>query len=123
MSRFTSPRDTQLRRSAHTSIGGSTTSALSRATATFMATMIPKSRNSGSDEVAMTATPAMAVRADTMNALPVRDAATSTDSSGVKPRRRSSTNRSRISDVNSVHAATTSGPPTAVMGLNFRLNA
>ena len=65
----------------------------------------------------------MAVSADTMNARPVRDAATSTDSSGVKPRRRSSTNRSRISDVNSVHAATTSGPPTAVMGLSLRLNA
>ena len=40
---------------------------------------------------------------------------------GASPRRRSSTNRKRISDVNSVHAATTSGPPTAVIGLSLRL--
>ena len=69
----TSPRDTQFRRSAHTSIGGSTTSALKRATATFSATISPKSCNSGSDDVAITATPAIAVSADTMNARPVRD--------------------------------------------------
>jgi len=31
-------------------------------------------------------------------------------------------NRKRISDVNSVHAAITSGPPTAVIGLSFKLN-
>ena len=72
MSAGTSPRDTQLRWSAHTSIGGRNTRALSRATATFMATMIPKSRSSGSDEVAITPTPAMAVMADTMKARPVR---------------------------------------------------
>ena len=58
-----SPRDTQLRLSAHTSIGGSTTSALSSATATFIATMRPKSRSSGSDENESTATPAIAVSA------------------------------------------------------------
>ena len=58
-----------------------------------------------------------------MNARPVRDAATSIASRGSSPRRRSSTKRSRISDVNSVHAATTSGPPTAVIGLSLRLNA
>src|SRR5262249_52486002 len=69
------------------------------------------------------AAPESAVSADTMNARPVRDAATSTDSSGVRPRRRSSTNRSRVRDVNSVHAATTKGPPTAVTGLSLRLNA
>ena len=45
--RFTRPRDTQLCRSAQTSIGGSTTSALSSATATLTATMMPKSRSSG----------------------------------------------------------------------------
>ena len=73
----TSPRETQLRRSAHTSIGGSTTSALSSATATFSATISPKSRSSGSDDVAITATPEIAVSADTMNARPVRDAVTS----------------------------------------------
>ncbi len=76
------PRDTQLRLSAHTSNGGSTTRALSRAIATFSATMRPKSRNSGSDENDNTATPAMAVRPDTTNARPVRDAATSTASRG-----------------------------------------
>ena len=79
--------------------------------------MMPKSRNSGSDDAAITATPAMAVNAETMNARPVRDAATSTASFGLKPRRRSSTNRNRISEVNSVQAATTNGPPTAVIGL------
>src|SRR3954468_3344448 len=120
---FTRPRDTQLRLSAHTNIGGSTTSALSNATPTFMATMRPKSRNSGSDENDSTATPAMEVRPDTMNARPVRVAATSTASFGSSPRRRSSTNRSRISDVNSVHVATTKGPPTAVSGLRLRLSA
>src|SRR3954451_5823004 len=118
---FTRPRDTQLRLSAHTNIGGSTTSALSNATPTFMATMRPKSRSSGSDENDSTATPAMAVSPDTMNARPVRDAATSTASFGSSPRRRSSMNRNRISDVNSVHAAMTSGPPTAVIGLSLRL--
>ena len=69
----------------------------------------------------MTATPAIAVRADTMNARPVRDAVTSIALRGDRPRRRSSTKRKRISDVNSVHAATTSGPATAVIGLSFRL--
>ena len=57
-----------------------------------------------------------------MNARPVRGAVTSTAARGVRPRRRSSTNRSRISDVNSVQAATTSGPPTAVIGLSLRLS-
>ena len=71
----------------------------------------------------MTATPEIAVNADTMNARPVREAATSMASRGARPRRRSSTKRSRISDVNSVHAATTSGPPTAVIGLSFRCSA
>ena len=50
--------------------------------ATFRATIRPKSRNSGSDENDSTATPAMAVSADTTNARPVRDAATSTASRG-----------------------------------------
>ena len=81
-----SPRDTQFRLSAQISIGGSTTSALSSATATFMATMRPKSRNSGSDENESTATPAMAVRPETTKARPVRDAATSTASRGVVAR-------------------------------------
>ena len=70
MSLDTRPRETQFRRSAHTSIGGSTTSALSSATATLRATISPKSRSSGSDDVAMTATPDTAVSADTMNAAP-----------------------------------------------------
>ena len=117
----TRPRETQLRLSAHTSIGGRTTSALSSAIATLSATIWPKSCSSGSDDVAMTATPEIAVSADTMKARPVRDAATSIASRGGRPRRRSSTKRSRISDVNSVHAATTSGPPTAVIGLSLRL--
>ena len=82
--------------------------------------MMPKSRRSGSDENDSTATPAMAVSADTMNARPVRAAATSTAARGSRPRRRSSTNRSRISEVNSVHAAITSGPPTAVIGLRVK---
>ena len=51
------PRETQLRLSAQASIGGSTTSALSSATATFIATMRPKSRSSGNDENDSTATP------------------------------------------------------------------
>jgi hypothetical protein len=55
-----------------------------------------------------------------MNARPVRAAATSTAWRGSRPRRRSSTNRRRIRDVNSVQAATTSGPPTAVIGLNVK---
>ena len=101
-------------------IGGSTTRALNSATATFMATRMPKSRSMGSDEVAMTATPATAVMADTMKARPVRPAAVSTASRGEAPRSRSSTNRNRISEVNSVQAAMTSGPPIAVMGLSFR---
>ena len=50
-----------------------------------MATMMPKSRSSGSDETAITATPAMAVMADTMKARPVRAAATSTASFGSRP--------------------------------------
>ena len=80
-----SPRVTQPRSSAHTSMGGRNTSADSSATVTFMATMAPKSRSSGSDEKAMTATPEMAVRAETMNARPVRDAVTSTASLGGWP--------------------------------------
>ena len=79
------PRDTQLCRSAHTSIGGRTTSALSSATATLTATMMPKSRSSGSDDAASTATPEIAVSADTMNARPVRAAATSTACSRFEP--------------------------------------
>ncbi len=59
---------------------------------------------------------------DTMNARPVREAATSTASFGPRPRRRSSMKRRRISEVNSVHAAITSGPPTAVIGLSLRLS-
>ena len=65
----------------------------------------------------------MAVMADTMKARPVRAPATSMASRGSRPRCRSSTKRSRISDVNSVQAATTSGPPTAVIGLSFRSSA
>ena len=59
-----SPRVTQwcFFSSAQTSSGGSTTSALSRATATFSVTIRPKSRSSGSDDVAITATPAIAVQ-------------------------------------------------------------
>jgi hypothetical protein len=119
----TRPRLTQLWLSAHTSIGGRKTSALRSATATFMPTTTPKSCRSGSELVAITSTPLIAVSALTMNARPVRLAVTSTASRGGKPRLRSSTKRSRISDVNSVHAATTSGPPTAVMGLSFRSSA
>ena len=114
------PRETQPRRSAQTSSGGSTTRALSRATATFIATTLPKSRSSGSDENDSTATPAIAVSPDTMNARPVRPATTSTASCGSMPRARSSTKRSRINDVNSVQAAMTSGPPTAVIGLRLK---
>jgi len=76
------PRDTQLRLSAQINIGGRTTSALNSATATFMATMRPKSRSKGNEENDSTATPAMAVSADTTNARPVREAATSTASRG-----------------------------------------
>ena len=62
--------ETQLRppESAHTSIGGSTTSALNSATVTLRPTTMPKSRSNGSDDVAMTATPVIAVSADTKNA-------------------------------------------------------
>ena len=88
-----SPRDTQPCRSAQTSSGGSTTRALSSATATFIATMRPKSRSNGSDENDSTATPAIAVRPETMNARPVREATTSTASCGSIPRPRSSTKR------------------------------
>ena len=88
-----------------------------------MATMRPKSRSRGSDENDSTATPAMAVMADTMKARPVRAPATSMASWGSRPRWRSSTNRRRISEVNSVQAAITSGPPTAVIGLSLRSNA
>ncbi len=77
-----SPRDTQLRLSAQTSSGGRTTSALSSATATFIATIRPKSRRSGSDENDRTATPAIAVSPDTTKARPVRDAATPIASRG-----------------------------------------
>ncbi len=83
--------------------------------------MRPKSRSSGSDENDSTATPEIAVSADTMNARPVREATTSTASFGSRPRSRSSMNRNRINEVNSVQAATTSGPPTAVIGLSLRL--
>ncbi len=70
-----------------------------------MPTTMPKSRSSGIDEVAMTATPEMAVRPDTMNARPVRLAVISTASRGLRPLPRSSTNRKRMSDVNSVQTA------------------
>ena len=66
---------------------------------------------------------ATAVRAETMNARPVRSAVTSTASRGARPRRRSSMKRRRISDVNSVQAATTNGPPTAVIGDSLRSSA
>ena len=55
------PRGPQPRFSAHTGIGGRTTRADRSATATFLATMRPRSRNSGSDEDDRTATPATAV--------------------------------------------------------------
>ncbi len=58
-----------------------------------------------------------------MKARPVLDAATSAAWRGSRPRWRSSTNLKRISDVNSVHTAITSGPPTAVIGLRVRSNA
>ena len=73
----TRPRETQLYLSAHTSIGGNTTSALSSAIATLSATIWPKSCRSGNDEVAITATPEIAVSEETMNARPVRAEATS----------------------------------------------
>src|SRR3954470_2284698 len=119
----TRPLLTQLWLSAQTSMGGRKTSALSSATATFMPTTMPKSCNRGSELVAITRTPAIAVSALTMNARPVRLAVTSTASLGGRPRLRSSTKRNRIKLVNSVHAATTNGPPTAVIGLSFKLNA
>ena len=81
----TSPRDTQLRRSAHTSIGGRTTSALEQRDRDVERDDLPKSRSSGNDDVAITATPEIAVSADTMNARPVRDAATSIASRGCGP--------------------------------------
>lgn len=81
------PLDThrRLSLSAQTSIGGSTTRALSSATATFMPTIQPKSRNSGIEENEITATPEIAVKADTMNARPVLAAVTSTTSLRVEP--------------------------------------
>src|ERR1700690_2017047 len=85
------PRETQLRSSAQTSTGGRMMSALRSATVMFNATTRPKSRSRGREDVAMTATPAMAVSADTMNARPVWDAVTFIASRGERPRRRSST--------------------------------
>ncbi len=118
-------RDTQLRPSlsAHTRIGGRITKAQTNATKTFMPTMIPNPRSSGHGDEAMTATPAMAVSPETMNARPVRLAVSCMDSTGPRRRARSSTNRNRIKEVNSVHTATTNGPDTAVIGLSLRLNA
>src|SRR3954463_5229345 len=60
----TRPREAQSRWSAHPSIGGRTTSALRSAIATLSATIIPKSCRSGRDDNAITATPAIAVRAE-----------------------------------------------------------
>ena len=68
---FIIPCETRPHLSAHTSMGGRITSALRSATATFMPTTRPKSRNSGKDEKLMTATPLIAVAADTMKARPV----------------------------------------------------
>ena len=86
------PFDTQLRlgSSAHTISGGSTTSAASSAIAILSATKMPKLRSSGSDENEITATPEIAVMAETMNARPVRRAVMSMASRGSWPRRRSS---------------------------------
>ncbi len=49
---------------------------------TFSVTIRPKSRRRGKDDVAITATPAIAVQAETTNARPVRDAVTSTAARG-----------------------------------------
>ena len=68
----------------------------------------------------MTATPATAVRPETMKARPVRLAVMCIASSGSARRPRSSTNRRRMREVNSVQTAITSGPETAVSGLSFR---
>ncbi len=65
----------------------------------------------------------MAVMPDTMNARPVRRAVASMASRGLRPRARSSTNRNRMRDVNSVQTATTRGPATAVTGLSLRWKA
>ena len=62
----------------------------------------------------------MAVMPETMKARPVRRAVASMAWRGVRPRARSSTNRNRIRDVNSVQTATTRGPATAVTGLSLR---
>ena len=104
-------------------MGGSTTSALIRATDTLMATITPNSLSSGIDDSARVPTPATAVMPDTMKARPVRRAVASMASRGARPGPRSSTNRNRISDVNSVQTATTNGPATAVTGLSLRLKA
>ncbi len=63
------------RSSAHMSTGGITTRAASSATATFMVTMIPKSRSNGSAEPIRTANPPTVVAADVKKARPVRLAA------------------------------------------------
>ncbi len=84
------PFDTHPRLSAQTTSGGRTTSAERSATVMLMATVMPKSRSSGSEESAMTATPAIVVSADTTNALPVLAPAASMASWGSRPRRRSS---------------------------------
>ena len=72
--------------SAHTSIGGISTSAASSAIATLSVTMMPKSRSSGSDDKISTAKPPMIVSADVKNARPVRGAAVWTASTGGESR-------------------------------------
>ena len=48
------------------------------------------------------------------------DAVVAMACTGSAPRPRSSTKRSRMREVNSVHTAISSGPETAVSGLSFR---
>ena len=92
--RFTRPRDTQLCRSAQTSIGGSTTSALSSATATLTATMMPKSRSSGSDDARQHGdTGDRGERRHDERAAGPRRRDVDRLLRGSRPRRRSSTNR------------------------------
>ena len=61
-------------------------SAAMSAIAILSATKSPKFARSGSEENAITPTPAMAVMAETMNARPVRPAVISIASRGSRPR-------------------------------------
>jgi hypothetical protein len=78
------------RSSAHTSIGGISTNAASKAIATLSVTTMPKSRRSGNDDEISTPKPPMIVSAEVKKARPVRRAAVSTAFRGSSPFCRSS---------------------------------